>query len=318
METMGQETASLNPKNREETGFVYRDFFSFDGARLRTGKLQSPAGRDRGILLILNGRAEFMEKYTETACLLRTRGYDVLSLDWRGQGLSVRELHRRHKGYVRDFSDYLQDLSLFHKRFVLPEKRPLTLLAHSMGAHIALRFMHDHPDAVQRAVLVAPMIDIDTGPFPRRLAKKLAAAGASAGLSRRYIPGAGGYRASLPTFRANVLTHDRDRFEREKFLIASNPALALGGVTWGWLSAAFSSIRILNDPAYAGAIRTPLLMAGAGREKVVCNAAQERLADLLPSCERIVLNGAYHEILMETDAIQDQFWRSFDRFTQAA
>ncbi|MCK5099035.1 MAG: alpha/beta hydrolase, partial [Desulfobacteraceae bacterium] len=64
----------------------------------------------KGLVLLLHGRAEFMEKYKEIVSSLNNKGYDVISFDWRGQGLSARETDNRQKGYVKDFNDYLLDL----------------------------------------------------------------------------------------------------------------------------------------------------------------------------------------------------------------
>ena len=117
---------------------------------------------------MLNGRREFMEKYRETIGELIERDFDVYSLDWRGQGLSSRMLANRHKGFIEDFDIYLNDLQMFVSNIVIPKAiDPLIILAHSMGGHIALRFIHDHPKMVERAVLTAPMIDILTSPLSR-------------------------------------------------------------------------------------------------------------------------------------------------------
>src|SRR5664279_183677 len=43
-----------------------------------------------GTVAIFPGRAEFIEKYFEVAAELRERSFDVVILDWRGQGGSDR------------------------------------------------------------------------------------------------------------------------------------------------------------------------------------------------------------------------------------
>src|SRR6185503_9476751 len=80
-----------------------------DGVSLRFARWQPPAGR-KGTVCIFQGRSESIEKYFETVRDLRSRGFAVATLDWRGQGLSDRALKDRRKGYVRDFADYDTDL----------------------------------------------------------------------------------------------------------------------------------------------------------------------------------------------------------------
>ena len=69
---------------------------------------------DRGTVLLLPGRTECIEKYGRAAGDLVARGFSVITLDWRGQGLADRALPDRATGHVGDFSEYQQDLSLIH------------------------------------------------------------------------------------------------------------------------------------------------------------------------------------------------------------
>jgi lysophospholipase len=83
-----------------------------DGVNLRFARWDPPPGR-RGTVVVLQGRAEYIEKYFETVRDLRARGFAVATFDWRGQGLSDRALPDRQKGYVRNFSQYATDLEAF-------------------------------------------------------------------------------------------------------------------------------------------------------------------------------------------------------------
>jgi lysophospholipase len=88
----------------------------------------------------------------------------------------------------------------------------------------------------------------------------------------------------------------------------------VGGVTWGWLDAAYRSSARLDDPAYLARITAPVLICQAGREVLVSNPAQRRLAARLPDATLKVYREAFHEILMERDTIRDAFWADFDTF----
>ena len=149
-------------------------FTTADGTAIRNALWSPESKNPRGSVVLLGGRKEFLEKYTETAADLNQRGFAVFGFDWRGQGLSSRMLPDRLKGFVRNYDDYVQDLEEFFQRVVQPEAvRPIYLLAHSMGGHVALRYLHRQPADIDKAVLVAPMLDINTKPFPRWLVKGL-------------------------------------------------------------------------------------------------------------------------------------------------
>ena len=112
--------------------------------------------RHRGLL---QGRAEFIEKYFETVRDLRARGFAVATFDWRGQGLSERALSDRRKGHVRNFSEYATDLEAIMDQVVLPDcPPPIFALGHSMGGAIGIRACHDGSRWFDRMVLSAPMI----------------------------------------------------------------------------------------------------------------------------------------------------------------
>jgi lysophospholipase len=256
-----------------------------------------------------------MEKHIETVGELTARGFDVVGLDWRGQGGSSRELGNPHKGFVARYEDYLRDLAVFYREIALTCRRPLVILAHSMGGHIALRFLHERPDAADRAVLVSPMIDIHTRPFSVSLCRLLTRIAVSMGLARQYCITAGDYVPGRVRFEKNPLTSDKNRFHQEHRVLASAPDLAVGGVTWAWLLATFLSIDTLGGIGFAEKIRTPVHMVCAGEDSIVSVAAQKKLCVRLPAGRMTLIPGARHEILKEADPIRRRFWEVFDAFT---
>ncbi|MGD2151177.1 MAG: alpha/beta hydrolase [Desulfobacterales bacterium] len=120
---------------------------------------------------------------------------------------------------------------------------------------------------------------------------------------------------TVERFKGNRLTSDPERFLDENKAISENPDLALGGVTYGWLSATFDSIDILIDPGFAKKITTPILIVSAGCDRIVSVNAQKTICSLLSHCRFTEIAGARHEILKETDAVRSVFWNEFDRFT---
>src|SRR6201993_5359971 len=97
------------PANPVPDGVVAGAIKTSDGVNLRFARWAPPPGR-KGTVVVMQGRAEFIEKYFETVRDLRARGFAVATFDWRGQGLSEHKLSARNKGYVRNFADYGRDL----------------------------------------------------------------------------------------------------------------------------------------------------------------------------------------------------------------
>ena len=288
-----------------------------DGLSLRTAVWPARPGGTRGTVVLLQGRAECIEKYKETAGDLLDRGFAVYALDWRGQGGSGRVLGDSRKGHVADYDDYLSDFELFLERRVLPEApRPILVLAHSMGGHIVLRHRAEYrtgdaPYFAEGIALSAPMVDLMLSPFLRLFAGALTSSAISLRLGNRYAPIRGRFP---PPFEGNPLTRDRARCERTAALFRDNPALAVGWPTMGWLAATRRSVAILRGRGYPERIATPVLMIGAEADKVVSNAAQIRLAARLPDCRFETIPDSRHEPLMETDEVRAQVFALFDAF----
>jgi len=292
----------------------YAYLHTTDDVRLRYGFWASVADTCRGTLLLLNGRSEYMEKYLEVIQELTARGLHVASFDWRGQGLSERLLAHPTKGYVDTFDDYMIDLEAVLGE-VLPRCRgPLMLMAHSMGGHMALRYLHKRPGLVAKTILCAPMLDITTAPMPKYLARLFSRWLRSSGLARAKIAGADHFDPYGHCFEHNRITSDRKRYEQIRETIAGNPRLVATHVTNGWLAAAFDSIDILHRPGFSSGIHTPLLVVMAGRDQIVVNQATRKFTAHLPYCNTIVIQDSRHEILQEQDALRSQFWEAFDKF----
>jgi len=284
-----------------------------DGVALRFARWKPPAGR-RGTVCIFPGRSEWIEKYFETVRDLRARGFAVAVLDWRGQGLSDRALHDRHKGYVRNFSEYDLDLDAFMREVVLPDcPPPIFALGHSMGATVLLRAVYRGHRWFDRIVLSAPMLAVAMV-NSMSIAGTLVRVMRLGGLGHTYVPGRYVGVLDLRPFAGNILTTDPVRYARNGAVLEAEPALALGGPTVAWCDAAFRAMRALSEPSYPARIRQPILIVAAGRDAIVSNAAIEDFATLLRAGSHLVVVGAQHEILMEQDRFRSQFWAAFDAF----
>ena len=284
-----------------------------DGVNLRFARWEPPAGR-KGTVVVLQGRAEFIEKYYETARDLRARGFAVVTFDWRGQGLSDRALSDRNKGYVRTFADYATDLDAVMAQVVLPDcPPPFYALGHSMGGAIAIRALHDGNRSFERVVLSAPMIALPEGALTR-VAGPLARFIRLLGRGSAYVPAGDQSHSGRQEFIGNVLTSDPVRFARNAAVLEEEPKLGLGAPTVAWADAAMRVMKEFALPSYAGSIRQPILMVAAGRDDVVSTPAIETFGMNLLAGRHLILAGSRHEILQEQDHYRGQFWAAFDAF----
>src|SRR5579871_4713108 len=284
------------------------------GARLRVAVFAAEEQNSRTFFL-LNGQTEFIEKYFEVVDDLRARGFCVVTMDWRGQGGSVRALTDPLKVHVTDFSEYDDDLASLMEQVVCPlSPRPPIGLAHSMGGHNLLRALHANSRSFSCAVLSAPMIAISTRGAPAFLARAITATMNLRGVSPSWVWGMDKRDPLSMPFENQIVTSDRDRFLRTQEILARTPSIRLAGPTWGWLEAAYRSMRAMQAKGYAEAISTPMLIFGAGKDQICLTAPARDFANRMPHGKFIELADAEHEILMENDSIRARFWKGFDEF----
>jgi lysophospholipase len=306
------------PDNRPPPGAVVAMAWAVDGIRLRTARWV-PQTASRGTVVVLQGRAEYIEKYYETIAQLLARGFAVAAMDWRGQAGSARQLKNPRKGHVDDFSLYERDLSALADDVLGPScPQPWFGLCQAMGAAIILSIAHAGRCPFERVVLTAPMIAPARLRHPR-VAHILAEALDTLGFGGAYSPGGREAHGLQSPFEGNLLTSDPVRYARAAGVLAAHPGLGVGWWTIGWIHAAFRLWRRFEDPDYARQIiGPPMLVIASGADRVVDLRAIERFVGRMRSGRLIVIEGAEHEIALERDPLRDQFWAAFDRFIPGA
>ena len=176
---------SLEPRFQTPARWQWGEFERLEGRRIRYGHCK-PEGRKKpkGILVYLPGMGEPAEKFFETAKEFLDQNFVVYVMDWYGQGGSGRYLSNSNKRHAIAFEEDLKDLHHFIINHIDASDRkskkedlehiidqinhdelesggiPMIMLAHSMGGHLGLRFLHDYPGLFHCAILSAPMVGI--------------------------------------------------------------------------------------------------------------------------------------------------------------
>ncbi len=269
------------------------------------------AGAARGTVIVCPGRTEFIEKYFEVARELQQMGFAVVILDWPGQGLSQRLLEDTKKGHIDRFETFMGALVRGLDRFAGRLPRPHVSLAHSMGGAIALAAIAQQRVKVEAAAFCAPMWGLQSKIVGLRYL-----------VWAMRVTGRSGDYAMQPgppeRFETNIVTHDKRRWQLQRDLVEARPDLELGPITWGWLGASLDILASFTRPAALAAVDVPVFVASAAEEKLVDNAAHAAIAQRLKDCEHILIEGALHEILMETDDKRAEFWAGFQRLLRRA
>lgn len=301
--------------NPVPNGAIGGSIIAADGVELRFARWRPTARRALGTVCLLQGRAEQIEKYFEVIGDLRRRGFAVATFDWRGQGGSQRQLRNRRKGHVDSFADYERDLDAFMQNVALPDcPPPYFALAHSTGGLVCLRAAYSGRVRFSRMVLVSPLVGLGPMRVSQSFACRAAAILTALGFGELNAPGTEGTILEDVAFDDNILSSDRQRYQRNVDLVTTSPEIAIGAPTIGWLYATCRAMREVTDPEFGPSIRVPILVVAGALDKVVSVGAIETLVAELRAGAKVAISGAKHEIMMERDIIREQFWAAFDAF----
>ncbi|MFD2173291.1 alpha/beta hydrolase [Rhodobacter lacus] len=275
-----------------------------DGVRIRLG-LWPKAGA-KGTVFLLPGRTEYVEKYGPAAAAFAARGYAMLAVDWRGQGLADRPAHDPMQGDIVHFDDYQRDFdAVLAAATELDLPRPWVILGHSMGGAIGLRrVMEEHPFAA--CAFSAPMWAIGLPRLIQPIGPTVARLLRASPLATHYPPGFSrkSYVPSAP-FADNKLTTDAEMWAFMLTHLQAVPALALAGPSYRWVCEGIlecAALDALPSPDL------PCYCALGGNERIVATHWVRARMNRWPKGRLEIFEGAEHELMMESPARQARFY----------
>ncbi|MCA8878430.1 MAG: alpha/beta hydrolase [Rhodobacteraceae bacterium] len=283
-----------------------------DGVRLRVGHLSDgPCGT----VLLLPGRTEYLEKYGEAAREFAARGFGVVALDYRGQGLADRLLPDQTVGHVEHFSDYQLDarvLVAFAEAADLP--RPWFGLGHSLGGAILLRALISGMP-VSAAVFSAPMWRINMAGMLYPVAWLLGWIAHATQMDGWVTPG-----TSRRTYVReadpgdNLLTSDPDMILFMRGHLEAVDGLDLGGPSVPWLYRAMVECRSFRR---IRSLPVPSLTFAPSEDRIVRTDAMYELVKRWPNAQIRNVDDGRHETMMETPARRRRFFDESAAFFDA-
>jgi lysophospholipase len=247
-------------------------------------------GEAEATVVFVNGRTEYTDKYHHIVTPMG-KPWNIIMYDHYGHGRSEGV-----RTWVEEFeSYYVCDMKKIVDEVAIPMGGPLLLLAHSMGAGVATRYLQLYPGVFESAALSSPMYLVDTGGVPVEGILALAADAISKGKSQEpFRP-----QPPIPPCETNMLTHDCELYDKFK----EDPLALIGDPAWGWLKAAFDFHPIVMEDA--ALITEDIFIMQAGDEVVVVEEEMDKLCDALNevrpgACTLKVYDDTWHELLRET------------------
>ena len=271
---------------------------------------------EKGFVLFLNGRNEYIEKYNDVYRMFQELGFAVATLDWRSQGFSERPSWNTNLGHIGDFLYYQHDIDAVLEDSLLSRhfgKR--VLVGHSTGACIGLRTLLKNDYNFDAAIFLSPLWgwgDKVKSKFVRKFFLASSNLAEQIGLGHISF----GFQPKKPyvlteTVRSNALTSDPKQFKRLQDIATKEPSLSTGAPSFSWIASAEREIRNLKK-IYN--LNIPVLVAVGSNDNLISQDAAELLCKQNPSWNFEVFSNARHELLIEKQEILDKLWLQIEAF----
>lgn len=284
--------------------------------------MAEPSGPQKGTVVFTPGYGDSINFHYDAIRNWQDRGYRVYAMDWIGQGLSDRENPNDvHNSNDRLMTKHMNDLHQFVTDVVQKSPgQPLILASHSMGGHIGMMYLKNHPGVFDQAVLAAPLLDLNTSFLPRTAFKGIVTAANAAGLGDNPLPN---WRNLLNrvknasdsmkdlTSRPEQLTLSQEASERIRLLLKP---VEVDLPNWLWIKRAYKTMDDMRKPDYFKDIKTPVLLFAAGRDELVDNTTIHMAGKMLPQGRVVDLPTSEHGVWNGNMKNHATLWNSIDEF----
>jgi len=232
----------------------------------------------RGIVVIVHGVGEHLNRYHWLTETLTQHGYDCVLYDQRGHGRSAGA-----RIYVSNFTDFVDDLVQIHE-LVKKRNTSLYVFGHSMGSIVALLEALHHPDHWDGVIVAGcPLIPLHRIPRWLEPVGRLAAAVAP--------------NARIKTgIKASDLSHDR-KIVQEYI----QDVLVEHKITLQWGTKFLDALDEVNR--HAAEITKPILLLHGEADRIADVKGSEQLFGKLSSSDKTLKTypGLFHELHNEPE-----------------
>ena len=266
---------------------------------------------EKGAITVVHGFCEFYEKYLELLYVFYHMGYSVFFYDQRGYGYSTRKNEEKDMVYVDSFDEYVQDLRTFQSEIVFKQaaSQNYILFAHSMGGCVGALFLEQYPGFFKKAVLSAPMLEINYGGTPLWQVKLMAAFTPLFGLNK-YAPGQSPFDGQ--SHYPDCASKSEARYLYQLARRNADANYTTNGGSFAWARAAYRATkRVIKEAAQS---ETPVLMFTAENDTFVMPAGHDAFASAAKNVTRVFMKDAKHEMFMDLLPVRQRFYEEIYRF----
>lgn len=288
---------------KDKQSLTYEDgyFLGKENAQIYYRKYEVNNGK--AAIVISHGFCESVEKYKELIKIFNENDFSVYALDHRGHGKSTKLGKNKGQINVEKFDYYVEDLKAFLDKVVLLNKNnnKFNLFAHSMGGAIGSLFLEKYNGYFDAAILNSPMLEIDTGKYPKIISNIVANLACIFGKGDEYVLGHGPFNAKPNLTISGTSSEVRYNTYFNKQL--KNECLQTSGASFRWLKEGLKATKNIVKKANASKVEIPVILFQSGKDTFVKAEGQNKFVRSAKNCKIRIFKEAKHEIYFERDEI---------------
>jgi acylglycerol lipase len=237
------------------------------------GFIKSPGENLRGVVVLIHGRGEHIQRYKKWAELFNREKIAFAGVDLPGHGLSDGK-----RGHIKNYklTDEMIDILINECKMTFPDI-PVFLYGHSMGGGIVLDYLVRMAPKLKGAIVTSPWLKLAFK--PKESMVKLAT------IMRNVFPS-----LILPAGLVEEhLSHDQKVVDAFK-----NDPLNHNKISLSLFQAAISTAS--NALKNASKLKTPLLLIHGSDDKICSPEGSREFASKTKLAELKIWEGGYHEL----------------------
>lgn len=268
---------------------------------------------EKGRIVISHGFSECIEKYNELIYYFTEMGYSVYAIEHRGHGRSG-SFGKKHKSQISidKFEYYVEDLRIFLDTIVVGKDVDLYLYAHSMGGAIGTMFLEKYCGYFKKAILSAPMMDINTGEYHKAISYLISQIYINIGKGKEFLFGQGPFEGKYDLESSG--TSNMYRYKNHLDYLNKDEELQRCGGSFKWLNESLKATKEILKKRNIEKINIPILFFQAGRDTFVKEKGQNKFCEIANMCKKIRFENGKHELYMEDDEIMIEYLKNISEF----
>jgi alpha-beta hydrolase superfamily lysophospholipase len=237
------------------------------------GMIQSPGENAKGVVILVHGLGEHVQRYSHWANLFNKEGFAFTGVDLPGHGRSDGR-----RGYIKNYAQVgeMIDILINTCKKTFPGV-PVYIYGHSLGGGIVLEYLLRRNPKIKGAIVTSPWLRLSFEPAKAKMVM--------ASIMKNILPGL----IQPSGLTVSHISHDEAIVEKYK----ADP-LVHGKISVSLFYAAMSAARYSLD--HASELKIPILLMHGADDQICSPGGSLEFASKTNMAELKIWEGGYHEL----------------------